>query len=110
MYRPLVICEAKVFGYPVSDAEDNTQTSSCNIQADTDYYGYDVGIGGGILSLGSCQYFCESKYPTTTYFTYVNSNCHCKSSNAGAVGAPGLISGELSCPGNMREIQGETGG
>ena len=90
--------------------------TSCTVQVDTNYNGYDVNNGHHdheILYLGSCQSFCESKYPATTHYSYgtsrnsnvnIQNKCFCKSSNAAVGHWTGVIAGDTSCAGNKREI------
>ena len=65
-----------------------------------------------LLYLGSCQSFCESKYPSSTHYTLVTprigswhsdtaayNRCWCKSANGGAGSTTGMIAGETYCAG-----------
>ena len=81
---------------------------------ETNYDGNDINDGytdPKMLYLGSCQSFCESKYPTTTHYTLVtpragpghtslHNTCWCKSANSVVYAYTGMIAGESYCAGN----------
>ena len=87
---------------------------SCTVKMETNYGGHNVNNGNNdqkILYLGSCQSFCESKYPTSTHYSYAtprnadsHNTCWCKRSNAGAVTSVGVIAGDTSCPGALMQL------
>ena len=88
--------------------------TSCAVQMETNYGGYDLNDGIAdqeMLYLGSCQSFCESKYPTTTHYSLVTPRlghddpsahitCCCKSANSVVYAYTGIIAGETYCAGN----------
>ena len=89
--------------------------TSCTVQLETNYGGNDLNDGytdPKMLYLGSCQSFCESKYPSSTHYTLVTprivswsgdpaayNTCWCKSANGGAGSTTGMIAGETYCAG-----------
>ena len=89
--------------------------TSCTVQLETNYGGNDLNDGytdQEMLYVGSCQSFCESKYPSSTHYTLVTprigswssntaayNTCWCKSANGGAGHTSGMIAGETYCAG-----------